>query len=256
MLGCFLQGINEAAQGGGEETTLERWLVYSSSRWSQTGKMSLDFPHPMAHQEVVLMCWERRWGLSEALIERRAFPSLPSHRTAGSDSDFPEMLLSRPAQRSLGSEGGIAAPGKAALCPFTGCWWFPGLYRLVKGGFSFQVFHLQSGGAEMPPPAWEKKFPSPCDNQSQGVRWSSGMARIRNGISPPLCFPPQVTQLPTSPVPSCSHVTGPPGGAGVCGGGIGTSLWAQDWATLSGEALCRPERACPRLNHPPFGHRR
>lgn len=36
------------------------------------------------------------------------------------------MLLSRPAQRSLGSEGEAAAPGKAALCPFTGCRRFPG----------------------------------------------------------------------------------------------------------------------------------
>ena len=51
-----------------------------------------------------------------------------SHPTdqPGGDSDFPEMLLSRPAQRSLSSEGEAAAPGKAALRPFTACRSFPG----------------------------------------------------------------------------------------------------------------------------------
>ena len=78
-LGCFLRGINEAVQRGREEITLERWLVYRSSRLSQTGKMALDFPCPLANQEVVLMCRERRGGLSGVLIERRAFPSLPPH---------------------------------------------------------------------------------------------------------------------------------------------------------------------------------
>lgn len=89
-----------------EEGRKSRWkggLFTAVHVWSQTGKMALDFPSPLANQEVVLMCQERRWGLSEVLIERRVFPSLPSHRKGGGDSDFPEMLLSRPAQRSFGS---------------------------------------------------------------------------------------------------------------------------------------------------------
>lgn len=111
----------EHKEGRGE-ITLERWLVYHSSYRSQTGKLSLDFPGPLAKQEVVLMCGEKRWELREALIERHAFPSLPPHRAAVGDSDFLEMLLSCPAQCSLSAEGEIAA----GLCPFTGCWRFPG----------------------------------------------------------------------------------------------------------------------------------
>lgn len=152
ILGHFLQGINEAAQGGEEEISLERRLVYRSSHCSQTGKMALDFPHPLANQEVVLMCWERRWGcLKRSLRDTRFHCSHPTEQPWVTQISWRCSYLVLP--RACSAAGGeAAAPGKAALCPFTGCWRFPG-FAAPTPAESWKT-PLAAVGAPAPWPGW------------------------------------------------------------------------------------------------------
>lgn len=97
---CFLLGVNEAAQGGGEETSLEGRLVYHSSRRPRQEKRPLTPPIPWQTGRLFDVSGER-WGcLKSSLRDARSHRSHPAEQPGLTQISWRCSYLVLPGARS------------------------------------------------------------------------------------------------------------------------------------------------------------